>query len=284
MLRQIRIGNNLASKLFDLDAVSGEDELIITNISGLSPSDIEIQSGDFTGDGGYIQGTRLAKRNVVFTFSINPQYATNRSVGKIRNDLYTSLFAQGGIYIYLWDDDYPGFDKDSMLPNIILNGTVDSINTEMMVKDLTAQVSVLVPYPYLKAYLPYSKYYDPTETGVTEPYEANAPSGISVRLEVMSPVNIVRLGSNNPGAWDSELMTLVHPTSFATDDIIDIMTQPGERAILVNGEDKMAYLQPESPWIMAYKDPLKLFAYSSYAFDGKVNIRALSYRLRYWGI
>lgn len=269
MLTQVIIQSSTPMTL-NVEDVDPDEILILKSITGLSPKGLTLFTGDFARDGGYYQGRRAGKRNPVFNFKLNPNYAGNIEVSDIRELLYKMfLQPQAG------SDAVQVLLKDDRRVDRYFIGYTEDIDTAMFEQSQSAMVSLICTDPYLRSATPVSA----TNAGwVSTPitYDGSAGTGMVIQLKVTTANSQVVLDLNGV------TMTLVG--TFALNDIIDISTVQGSRYIRQNGVDIMAKLSSASKWITLTDPANTLKTYSTVVADGKVNILAYSYRSAWWGI
>lgn len=270
MLSQVILQSStpMTLKVEDMDPA---EILLLKSITGLSPENITLFTGDFARDGGYYQGRRVGKRNPVLTFKLNPNYASNIETSDVRELLY-KMFLQpqagsDGLKVLLDDD---------RRPDRYFIGYTESINTDMWSDKQEAQVSMVCVDPYLRSDTATSVV-DATgfiSTPVT--YDGSAAAGMTIGLKVIT--------ANSQIVVDLNGLTMTLIGTFAINDIIDINTTIGSRSIKKNGVDIMAALTgtPVWPTLSAAANTLK--TYSTVVADGKVKIMNYGFRSAWWGI
>lgn len=264
----IQSSSPMTLKVEDVDPA---DVLLLKSITGLSVDNLTLFTGDFARDGGYYQGRRASRRNPVFNFKLNPNYATNVEISDIRELLYRAFLqpqiGSDGVQVKLVDD---------RRPDRYFIGYTESINTDMWSQEQSAQVSMVCVDPYLRSVTPVAVV-DATgfiSTPVT--YDGTAPAGMTIGLKVITANSQIVVDLNG------YLLTLTG--TFAVNDIIDINTVIGSRSIKKNGVDIMAALTgtPVWPTLSAVSNTLK--TYSTVVADGKTKIMNYGFRSAWWGI
>jgi hypothetical protein len=276
MLEEVVIQSSdpMTLKVQDMDP---EEILYLESITGLSPEGITLFTGDFARDGGYYQGRRIGKRNPVFTFKLNPNYAEDIEISDIRELLYKMFLEpqvnSDGVQVLLVDD---------RRPDRYFVGYTESVNTDMWDLVQKAQVSMVCVDPYLRSSDETS---DSDVTGwisVPLTYDGSAATGLEMEIKVTATTPTVIIDLNG------ELMTLTHPVNFLNNDIININTIIGQRAITLTRSavttDVMAYLTgtPKWPTLNAVANTLQV--YGSVIADAKARMMSYSYRSAWWGI
>lgn len=270
----LQSSNPMELKVRDADP---NELVVLKSISGLSPSNITLFTGEFARSGGYYQGRRVSGRNPVMTLRLNADYANDVSVSDIRNMLYRQFFepraASDGLQVVLHDDK---------LPDRYFVGYVESFEADMFVKETDVQVSMKCVDPFL-----YSTEEQVLESetgwiGLYLDYDGTADSGFQATIQVRSAVPTVTL--KVAGDTSDQLMTLTGP--FERDDEITINTQLGSRYIRVNGVDSLNRLSTaeSSGWIYLAESSNILSCWGKKESDGAVAITKVSYRSAWWGI
>lgn len=270
MLEQVVIQSSTPTTL-NVSNVDPEEILLIKSITGLSPKGLTLFTGEFARDGGYYQGRRAGKRNPVFTFKLNPNYAEDIEVSDIRELLYKMFLepqvGSDAVQVLLVDD---------RKPDRYFIGYTEDIDTDMWASDNQAMVSMICTDPYLRSADPTS---DSDVTGwlsVPLTYDGSAATGFVVQLKVTTANTQVTLDLNG------NLMVLTG--TFALNDIIDISTVEGDRYIRKNGVDIMGSLSAASKWLQLDAVANTLQTYSTVVADAKVRVMSYSYRSAWWGI
>lgn len=119
--------------------VPGSSDVIqVRNIDGLGPVKAGIASTPYaTGRGSLFQGSSIETRNIVLTLGLNPDWAT-QTITELRRLLYKYFMT--GLWVRL------RFISDDM-PEVYINGIVESFEPNIFAQDPEIQVSVLCPKP-----------------------------------------------------------------------------------------------------------------------------------------
>lgn len=258
--------------ILEIGEADPDELLILTSISGLSPADVTLFTGDFARDGGYYQGRRSGRRNPVFNFKINPDYANDIDASDARAILYRQFYEpqpdSDAVQVRLVDDRNP--DRYMFC-------YTEKMPADIFVQKPTAQVSTICVDPYLKSVV---------ETTASNPggwltvpltYDGTADTGIQVTIKVVTATDQVILENNGV------LMTLLKPSLFAIDDIITIDTVQGQRYIRLNGVDVMALLDG-SDWVYLTQASNSLKVYGAIPGDGRAVVTEYTYRSAWWGM
>lgn len=258
---------------FDIAAADPDEIIILQSISGLSPADVTLFTGDFAKNGGYYQGRRVSQRNPIFKLKLNPDYANDIEVSDIREMLYRQFYeptATGdGLQVLLKDDRKP----DRYFICYTEKWPDDIFDSKPRVN-----ISTLCVDPMLKSA---TQTTDSNPTGwvsVPVTYEGSADTGLEAHLKVVTAGTQMTLKNG------SQLMKLVKATNFAVNDVIYINTKQGERKIQLNGVDVMALLTADSKWITLNQSANTLEAYGAASGDGKAVITDYTYRAEWWGV
>lgn len=271
MLKQVVLETN-PPKTFDIDAVDPDEILIIKSISGLDPADVTLFTGDFARAGGYYQGRRTGKRNVVFNFKINPDYKNDVEVSDIREMIY-SMFME------------PQVDSDAVVmrfiddrkPDRTLTGYTEKLPSDMFSRDTTAQVSLICVEPYFKT-VDVASGSDPLGLlALPLTYAGSARTGMWMEIVVKATTSkITVMLDDKPFILDR---------SFYAGDIVHINTVAGQRYIrLNNSSDIMAALNPTSKWLELHKGVNNIKVYGTVENDGKAVLTSYEYQEAWWGI
>lgn len=277
MLTQVVIQSSSPTTL-NVEDIDPDEILILKNITGLSAKGLTLFTGDFARDGGYYQGRRAGKRNPVFTFKLNPNYAIDIEVSDIRELLY-KMFLQPQV----GSDAVQVLLKDDRKPDRYLIGYTEDIDTEMWSKEQSAMVSMICTDPYLRS-AALTSFVDASGV-ISTPftYDGSATTGLKFQIKVATANQNIFVKINN------DIMQLQHPTTYAVNDIIDVDTSVGSRSIKLTRSavttDVMAHLQTSGvPWLQLKEAANTISTYGTTAADGKTKIMSYSYRSAWWGI
>lgn len=276
MLTQVIVQSStpMTLKVEDIDP---DEILILKSITGLSPEGITLFMGDFARDGGYYQGRRVGKRNVVMGLKLNPNYTTDIEISDIRELLYKTFLEplQGSDAVQVTLDD----DRK---PDRYFIGYCEAINTEMWSKEQTAFVTLVCPDPYLRsaALTSASDAAGWISTPVT--YDGSAETGLIAQLKVVTATPSLYLELVSGAV--TQQMRLDSTPNFAVNDIIDINTTQGQRSIKQNGADIMAKLNTTSTWMKLNEASNTLRTHGGVVADGKSKIMSYSFRSAWWGV
>lgn len=260
---------------FNIDAVDPDEILILKSISGLTPGDVDLFTGEYARNGGYYQGRRVGKRNPVFNFKLNENYVDDISVSDIRELLYRQFYEPqsdvDGLQVRLVDDKKP--DR-------FFIGYAEKWDGDIFSRDTSASISTICVQPLLQS-VEQTELIPPNADvsgWLTVPvhYDGSADCGFQVDLRVISPTSVVTVENNG--------QTMVIEGSFIPDDVIGINTVEGSRRIRLNGVDIMAGLTSDSEWLTLKSSSNLLRVYGSAPGDGRVVNFSTTYISTWWGV
>lgn len=254
-----------------------DEILILTSISGLSPADLTLFTGEFSQKGGYYQGRRANPRNPVFNFKINPDYANDIDASDARDILYRQFLEPSvdgdGVQIRLVDD---------RRPDRYLIGYTEKFPADIFVQSPNAQISMICTDPFLKSV---DETFVFTSAGwLTVPitYDGSADTGIEFSIKVVANTEFITVNNNG-----STIMLL--QGSFLADDHVVINTNPGSRSIQLirtgfPAEDIMVALSSSSTWLTLKQSANLLSVFGAAPGDGLVKVMDYRFRSEWWGI
>jgi hypothetical protein len=254
-----------------INDVDQDELLILESISGLSSLKANLYLGEFAREGGYYQGRRSEKRNPVFNFKIQPNYAENIEASDIREMLYRMFMEpQRG------SDAVQVLLKDDRKPDRYFRGYTETFESDIFVKEMKAQVSLVCTDNFLRS---------SEETSVSSPsglfeipltYDGSADTGIKLTIKVLAACPEITIKTGE------ETMVLLGP--FALNDIIIVNTLEGDQEILVNGEPDLGAMTGPSRWLLLKHGDNTITAYGTNPGDGRAAFTEYSYRSAWWGI
>lgn len=272
MLEQVILQSSTPMTL-DIANADPDEIIILESISGLTPGDVTLFTGDYAGAGGYYQGRRDNKRNPIFKMKLNPDYVGNISVSDIRELLYRVFYEPqaltDGLQVTVIDDKKP--DRYFIC-------YAEKWDGEIFVQSPKAGISTICTDPYLRSV---AETTDANAGGwLTTPldYDGSADTGIEVQLKVISLTSTVRFGING------QFMVLDKGSNFAVDDVIVINTNDGARQVTVNGTDRMAYLTAASAWLQLNQAENVITADGGVSADGEAAITEYTFRSAWRGV
>lgn len=169
--------------------VPNDEAVQILGIEGLGPVKADLSSSPFaTGRGEQFQGGSTGKRNLVFTFGLNPNWV-DQTMGALRQLLYQYFMPETWAKYKFFTDE---------LPEVEINGIVESFEPNIFSQDPQIQVSVICPKPDFieaNATLLMGKTLQFPIEGIPDPelaqpigYSGTVPSGFELRIHANEAV------------------------------------------------------------------------------------------------
>lgn len=256
---------------FNISDADPNEILILKSISGLTPQDVTIFSGDFSRDGGYYQGRRVGQRFPVFNFKINPNYALDIEVSDIREMLYRAFYEPqpdtDGVQVLLKDDRKP--DRFFVCYGEKWNG-------DIFTKDTSAQISTVCVDAYIQSVASTEGTNGLGWITVPIAYDGSADTGIRLTIKVVANTPAIHIENNS--------QSMLLEGAFEANDIVEVSTVLGDRYIRLNGVDSAVLLQPPADWIQL-KAASNLFrVYGETVSDGKAVVTNYSFRSTWRGV
>lgn len=271
MLKQVILQADVPRTL-NIDQVSPDEEVIVKSISGLDPADVNLFRGEFAQAGGYYQGRRVGERNVVFNLKLNPDYAADREVSDIREDLYSTFYDPSAT-----SDGVTMVFKDDRKPDRMLIGYTEKAPADLFSRETSMAPSLICVDPFFRSVNPVSFVDAVGLTTAPIDYAGSVQTGFQMQIKVkQAGVTQVVIEMNG------KTMTLIK--NFALNDIIDINTKMNSRWIRQNGTDVMATLTPTSTWLRLRRGLNTVKVYGNAVNDGKAAMMNYSYYDAWWGI
>lgn len=137
MLTQVDVSNVNDEHLVLNITNAAADAVQIRGIEGLGPVKADLPSASYFGDGEYITGKRVGKRNIVLTVGLNPDWVT-QTVAELRNALYKYFMPKRWVRLEF---------TSTHLPTVYIQGYVESLDPNMFSQDPEMQVSIICPLP-----------------------------------------------------------------------------------------------------------------------------------------
>jgi hypothetical protein len=248
-----------------------DEILILTSISGLDPADVQLFTGEFARSGGYYQGRRVAIRNPVFNFKINPDYENDIDASDARHILYRQFLEplpdSDGVQVRLIDDRNP--DR-------YLICYTEKFPAEIFAKSPSASISTVCVDPFLKSVEATTGSNLSGWLSLPLSYSGSADTGIELKIRVVGATDQLILING------TQMMTL--EGAFEPGDIIDINTIIGQRSIKLNDVDVMATLKAGSTWVYLTQQTNMLKVYGETLSDGLGVITEYTYQAEWWGV
>lgn len=116
-----------------------DDPVFIRNIDGLGPVKADIATTPFaSGRGELYQGSTTPKRNIVMTLGFNPDWEGEQTIAVLRQSLYRYMMPENWTKLRFSSQE---------LPNLDIEGYVESFEPNMFSEDPEIQVSIICPKP-----------------------------------------------------------------------------------------------------------------------------------------
>lgn len=264
---------------FNIAEASPRDSIIITKIEGLDPPAVDLYMGEYARDGGFYTGRRVARRNPVLYFLLNPQYDKGETVSGLRELVYKAFLDPRPD-----DDELSLVLHDTEKPLRKVTGHVEKIETDIFSKDgRDIQVSMLCANPYILNL-------EPTEVNTSGPvalfeYPGSAETGFEMDLSmtVSSDELFVRVNSDKVFALD-------YP--FQAGDRVLINSNRGEERIQrirgTNTQDILYAMTANSSWPQLHSSFNSVRVYGTPVMSSDTpavaNINSLKFQATYWGV
>lgn len=118
-----------------LDLTNNEDKWVLEHVKGTNPVSATFNESTMIGvDGVTINGSKLSKRNIVFTFYIEGDCEENRE------ELYQFFAPNNQVRLYC----------DTPLKNVYIDGYVETCECDPYTQSQVMQVSIVCPEPHFK--------------------------------------------------------------------------------------------------------------------------------------
>jgi hypothetical protein len=116
-----------------------DDPVQIKGITGLGPVKSNIATTPFaSGRGTLYQGSTVPERNIVFTLGFNPDWEGQQTIASLRHLLYRYLMTEYWTKLRFFSQE---------LPDVDIEGYVESFEDNMFSEDPEVQVSIICPKP-----------------------------------------------------------------------------------------------------------------------------------------
>lgn len=153
-----------------------DDPVNVRGITGLGPVKADITTTkQANGRGTLLQGTAVTERNIVMTLGFNPDWAT-QSISTLRQLLYSYFMTEEWCKLRFFSDH---------LPNVDIEGYVESFEPNMFSQDPEVQISVICPQPdFIEPDA--TLYFGTIDDGTTEfefEYNGTLPTGFELRVD-----------------------------------------------------------------------------------------------------
>lgn len=120
------------------------DLFVCRNIDGLDPVKADVNTSPLASDGESYNGSKVGKRNIVFTIGFNPDWG-DWTLSKLRKELRKYFLPKMRVRLT--------FETNEMAP-VAIWGYVESNEYNMFSKDPENQISVICPQPYFETATP----------------------------------------------------------------------------------------------------------------------------------
>lgn len=255
--------------------VTPKDSLLLYKVTGLNAADVNLFIGQYSRDGGYYQGRRVDKRNVVVTLELNPNFALGESVSGLRDMLYKAFLdpqtTADNLKILLRDDE--GRVR-------YLTGYAEKFETDIFSADTMCQISLICPDPFIRDNE--ATVLTSSSGWVTVPFTYGGTAETGFEVEIHLTANTPTLTLSNNGR------TMVLTNSFLTGDIVRINTNRGSRSIkLTRGgvtTSLLGKLSNTSPWLELHSQSNVLKVYGALPTNIIASVKKLEYTAAYWGV
>lgn len=201
--------------------------LLVEGITGLDPADATVVSTDFALlDGEDYQSSRTAKRNIVMTVGMQPDWTTSQETSDLRETLYDWFMPKSSVSLRFYRDGKDAVD---------IAGRVETFDAPLFAADPVATISILNFDP---------RFSNPVATvfnGSTVPdastlpctYLGNVDVGFLFTLNVNSVIPGFTLYNNRP---DGTTQQLTFTAALLPGDVVNISTISGNKyATLTRG-------------------------------------------------
>lgn len=294
MLTRLDIGESNPTPMlsFDLVTATPDTPMKLKSVSGLTSTSVGLFLGEFAREGGYYQGRRANRRNIVFQIELCADYKNGGlSVDAQREKIYKAFHAPnynssgGNVY----QDGPTLIIHDDRVQARQVRLYAENIEQELFSRETVVQVSCLTLGPYLEALIP-DLYLHPT---APNPYQGSAEAGFQMEFSVLTD-SPDRIRVEDP--TQGRAMIFEKPTgsgAFAPGDRIKFDTVPGRYRVQykANGTstwvDKLSYLRPESRWLVLRPDSANSFTISGSYDDvprGTFRRESMGWVANWWGI
>lgn len=138
-----------------LDLTNNEDKWILDHVKGTNPVQATFNESTMIGvDGVTLNGSKLSKRNLVFTFYIEGDCEENR------DELYSFFAPNNQVRLYC----------DTPNKNVYIDGYVETCECDFYTQSQVMQVSIICPEPHFKNVNSLDKNNVETTGGITFPF------------------------------------------------------------------------------------------------------------------
>lgn len=251
MIELKKITLSTASSSMDLYIRPSEtDRYKITEVTGIGPMPIEVNTTSSTSPGTIYSGSHPADRESTIKFELNPDWKLRETASQLRSKLYSLLSGGGDNSVTVtFSDDY---DAATSV------GYVKNIDVVHYARVPEAQITFLHPSPYYQA-VRLDQYATSESVKIVEgvtwyEYSAEinnedcAPSGLKVDASLTAHTD---LKFELEAQYTGKLGYVGPPVETAVEDVYSIDTIPGEREIRSTRKGFLiGHLTPNSTWPM----------------------------------
>ena len=288
MLTKVRVHSDDPIDLPIIGATP-KDSLLVRQITGIEPPDINLFVGDYSRDGGIYTGRRVGTRNIVMTIQLNPNPADGETVSQIRSRLHKSFINPQPEAEYLKLSFH--LDDERVLYAV---GYVEKFESDIFSQETLVQISLICPDPYFRDDIPTTLTSLSGWTTVPFDYEGTAQVGFGATIHVNTATSRLILANNtvtdNVSDPNYPRGRMILNKSFAPGDMIFINTQSGDRSIYhlpagggVSGS-AISALDPRSQWLSLHSSSNSMKVYGATPLEQVATIRQLSFVQAYWGL
>jgi hypothetical protein len=276
LLTQIDVNSENAFYV-PIQGATPKDSLLVRNITGLTPPDINLFIGDYSRDGGIYQGRRVGNRNVVITMTLNPNPALGETVSGLRELLYKTFIDP------LVEADFLQLnlhDEQGRVRYVV--GYTEKFEGAIFDADTSLQISLICPDPYIR---------DSDETVLTNAsgwttvpfvYGGTAETGFVATVSIIGTTPTITLDNNGK--------TMVINRAFVAGDVVTINTTPGSRSIMLApaaggpAVSILANLTTTSSWLLLHSQANTFKIYGTDQTTLPATVTSLRFRQAYWGV
>lgn len=252
---------------------AANDTVQLQDIQGLGPVKATINTTPFGSvDGELYNGSSIGSRNIVMTFGLNPQWNLGEDMATLRATLYDYFMSKAWVRLTL---------TSTHMPDVQIDGYVESFEPNMFSKDPEIQVSIICPQPNFIATAPTVVGDTVKATSADTPlvidYEGSLPVGFLLDFGSTSPVTPIVTVKNT--AITAEQLIVTAPATITATRKFTLSTVQGNKYVrlmtgdvvnnnmlsditegmkwpqLIPGSNDFivaATVLPDSPWSMSY--------------------------------
>lgn len=265
---------NMQGNLLSLNLQDYSDGIIIEDIDGLDPVKATLVFSDFAGqDLSAFQSARREKRNLIFKFSLEPDFI-NTNVRDIRRNLYHYFMPKTNVMLRIFEDD--GLVVD-------IAGRVESFDSPRFTNKPGATISIICEDSNFVDVTP-RIFIGNTTAGSTESlldYAGSVETGFLFTLNVDRTINSFTI-YNTPE--DNLTRQMPFSAAMVAGDVLKISTVPGNKSAILThlGTDKSVLygVAPAANWLNIFPGDNKLRVLAA----GAVIPYTISYTDKYGGL